>query len=68
MTEKPYTVVGYTIGENYSSFCEWTWATDPKAAIKKVGPAVLDPDDEDSDFVICAVLACHQEDLQPDDY
>lgn len=68
MTKHPFTVAGYTIGEIYSTFCEWTWAANPKEAIKQVGPTVLDPDDEESDFVICAVLLGHHEDIQPDDY
>ncbi len=68
MATKPFTVVGYTIGQHYAAFFEWTWAATPKSAIKKVGPTVLDPNDEEADFIICAVLAGHQEDLTPDDY
>ncbi len=63
MGKKPYTVVGYTIGE-YQSFCHWTWSDDPEAAIRDTEEEILDPDSNYPDLIACAVLAGHHEDLQ----
>lgn len=70
MAKQPYTVVGYTIGDYYSTFCEWAWSETPTIAIQKISKMVIKreaiSEDMELDTVICAVFAGHHEDLQPD--
>ena len=70
MAKQPYTVVGYTIHDHYSTFCEWIWAEDPAIAVEEVSKMVIKretiSDYMELDTVICAVLAGHHEDLQPE--
>ena len=71
MAKKPYTVVGYTICDLYTTFCEWTMANDPATAAEKISEMVIkretNSEEMELDTVICAVLSGHHEDLLLDD-